>query len=138
MSYLVYRKINVVCGFQKGAADIKRLLNIRRSKADMQNETTRQIQKLVGRYFVVLSRLPIQSVNNTTSLNHNASLLRSLHHEYLILDRCLTNLFEKDFGDIQFCKILIPITKLLKNRNACIYKIYAMIFTSISTGPTSA
>ena len=95
VSYLVYREIDVVCGFQKGAADIKRLLNIRRSKADMQNETTRQIQKLVGCYFVVLSRLPIQSVNNTTSLNHNASLLRSLHHEYIILDRCLTNLFER-------------------------------------------
>lgn len=34
---------------QKGAADIKRLLNIRREKADLQKETTKQIQKLVCR-----------------------------------------------------------------------------------------
>ncbi|KAL6734433.1 hypothetical protein Aduo_004975 [Ancylostoma duodenale] len=32
---------------RKGAADIKRLLNIRREKADLQKETTKQIQKLV-------------------------------------------------------------------------------------------
>ncbi|KIH65943.1 Protein-tyrosine phosphatase [Ancylostoma duodenale] len=31
---------------EKGAADIKRLLNIRREKADLQKETTKQIQKL--------------------------------------------------------------------------------------------
>ncbi|ULU04525.1 hypothetical protein L3Y34_017355 [Caenorhabditis briggsae] len=31
---------------RKGAADIKRLLNIRREKADLQKETTKQIQKL--------------------------------------------------------------------------------------------
>ncbi|VDO22486.1 unnamed protein product, partial [Heligmosomoides polygyrus] len=34
---------------EKGAADIKRLLNIRREKADLQKETTKQIQKLVCR-----------------------------------------------------------------------------------------
>ncbi|EYC13674.1 hypothetical protein Y032_0043g858 [Ancylostoma ceylanicum] len=32
---------------RKGAADIRRLLNIRREKSDLQKETTKQIQKLV-------------------------------------------------------------------------------------------